>query len=85
MKIASLLLLTLLTIAPSLLAQTFGVVTGRLTERVTGQPIVKAKITLENNAEAETDADGRYRIELAPAHTNARSRRTDTRRSALTS
>lgn len=66
MKIDWLLLLTLLTIAPSLLAQTSGVVTGRITERVTGQPIAKAKIAIEDKAEAETDADGRYRIELAP-------------------
>jgi len=70
MKISLLLLLTLLTIAPSSLAQTSGIITGRITERVTGQPVAKAKIVLENQAtnqtEAETDADGRYRIELPP-------------------
>jgi hypothetical protein len=66
MKIYFLLLLTLLPITPSLLAQTPGIVTGRITERITGQPIAKARIALENKAEAATDADGRYRIELAP-------------------
>ena len=65
MKIRSLLLLSLLTIAPSLLAQTPGIVAGRITERITGQPLAKAKITLEDKAETETDADGRYRLELA--------------------
>ncbi len=65
-KVYARLLLTLLTIAPSLLAQTSGIVTGRLTERITGQPIAKAKVVLGNQVEAETDGDGRYRLEIAP-------------------
>lgn len=43
-----------------------GFLTGRITERITGQPIANAKISIEGQAEAQTDAEGKYSIELTP-------------------
>lgn len=65
-NIASCFFLFLFGFSQSLWAQTAGVITGRITERITGQPIAGAKIALGDQPVAETGADGRYRIELAP-------------------
>ena len=42
-----------------------GSVTGRVTERITGQPISNAHVSIETAAEATTDSDGLFRLEVA--------------------
>ena len=50
-----------------------GLVAGRITERVSGQPVVGARVVVEragasraNVGETQTDAEGNFRLELAP-------------------
>lgn len=43
-----------------------GVITGRVTERTTGQPVASAKIKIAGKAETAADEDGNYRLEIAP-------------------
>ncbi len=59
------LLLALIPIVSSAQTST-GFVTGRITERITGQPVANAKIIIESQPEITTDPDGRYQIELPP-------------------
>lgn len=49
-----------------------GVLTGVVTERITGQPVAGARVAVPPNVEAVTDAEGRYRIELAPGNYSIR-------------
>ncbi|MDQ3819335.1 MAG: TonB-dependent receptor, partial [Acidobacteriota bacterium] len=78
-----LVLITLLTIASaqSVIAQKAkdaarGTLAGRITERVTGQAIVGARVAVEGQGETVTDQDGAYRMELPPGtytvHASAR-------------
>lgn len=55
-----------LALAVTTFAQTTGVITGRVTERLSGQPVTQAKLIADNQTEISTDAEGRYRFELAP-------------------
>ena len=66
LRISLLAFVFLLPLNQFLMAQTSGVISGRIIERITGQPISKATIAIENQSEIATDADGRYRLELAP-------------------
>jgi outer membrane receptor protein involved in Fe transport len=43
-----------------------GIATGRITERITGQPVINARVIIEPQSEISTDSDGRWRIELPP-------------------
>ncbi len=61
-----LLLFVLLVSLQSFAQTTLGHLTGRITERITGQPIANAKISIEGQAETQTDAEGKYSIELTP-------------------
>lgn len=45
-------------------ASMLGTLAGRITERVTGQPITGAKVSVEGARETVTDDDGRFRLEL---------------------
>jgi hypothetical protein len=49
-----------------------GILAGRVTERVTGQAVAGAKISVEGQGEAITDQDGAYRLELPPGTYTAR-------------
>lgn len=53
-------------------AQTTGIVTGRVTERLSGQPVPQAKFIVDEKTTLETDAEGRYRLELVPGSYRAR-------------
>ncbi|MEY4857006.1 MAG: hypothetical protein RLZZ97_1836 [Gemmatimonadota bacterium] len=57
-------------VSPALLeAQATGILTGRVTDRASGQPINGARVTLAGNAEigANSDGDGRYFMRGVPA------------------
>ncbi len=64
---AQLCLLTLTTFA-----QTRGIVTGQVTERLSGQPVAQAKLIVEGQSETLTNDTGRFRLELAPGSYRAR-------------
>jgi outer membrane receptor protein involved in Fe transport len=49
-----------------------GIVTGQVTERLSGQPVAQAKLIIESNNETLTDNTGRFRLELAPGSYRAR-------------
>lgn len=49
-----------------------GILRGFVTERITGQPVSGAKVTITSKGETGTDAEGRYRIELPPGNYSIR-------------
>jgi TonB dependent receptor/Carboxypeptidase regulatory-like domain/TonB-dependent Receptor Plug Domain len=51
--------------------QKIGFIVGQVTEKTSGQPIVNAKVT-SSNAEATTDENGNYRLELSAGEANLR-------------
>ena len=53
-------------------AQTRGIITGQVTERLSGQPVAQAKLIVESANESLTDNTGRFRLELAPGTYRAR-------------
>ncbi len=68
-----LLLFSQLCFAASLtFAQARGIVTGQVTERLSGQPVAQAKLIVENQSETLTDNVGKFRLELAPGTYRAR-------------
>lgn len=66
----------LLWMAPIAGAQTVpqqnGTATGQVTERLSGQPVAGAVISVSGQAEAVTGEDGRYRLDLPPGTWEAR-------------
>lgn len=67
-----LLLSQLCLLALTTLTQTRGIVTGKVTERLSGQPVAQAKLIVESINETLTDNTGRFRLELAPGTYRAR-------------